>query len=377
MTEHEKDQQNSDLLGRRSFMLGASVAAAGLSVSAGETANAQSAGPPITPKPPGLPWKIAFEEHYLTLSFNDDVPESVKPSEVPVVHRKLLDVGEGRLALMDRARIQYAILSLNSPGIQAEANREQAIRQAKLANDELKAITSKYPQRLGGFAALPMQEPKAAADELERCVRQLGFHGALVNSFSNIEGDQTVSYLDEPQFLPFWERVHDLDVPLYLHPRNPPRSQQLMFRDHPELLAATWAFLVETSTHALRLITSGLFDRYPRLQICLGHLGEALPFYAWRLSTVYKQKAPNSTLKRTVTDYLTSNFHYTTSGFFNTPALVGALQQVGSDRVLFSADHPWMDMTDAGDWFDGAELNEPDRLKIGRSNAVKLFKLTL
>lgn len=375
MTEHERDEHHTDLLGRRSFMLGASATAAAFG--AVGVANAQSTGPQARPKPPNLPWKIAFEEHYLTPSFNDDMPEGLKPSDVPVVHKKLLDVGEGRIALMDRAKIQYAILSLNSPGIQAEANRDQAIRQAKLANDELKAITAKYPQRLGGFAALPMQDPKAAADELERCIKQLGFHGALVNSFSNIGDEQTVSYLDEPQFFPFWERVQDLDVPLYLHPRNPPLSQQLMFRNHPELLAATWAFLVETSTHALRLITSGLFDRFPRLQICLGHLGEALPFYAWRVSTVYKQKVPNSTLNKTISDYLSSNFHYTTSGFFNTPALVSAMQQVGSDRVLFSSDHPWMDMTDGGDWFDKAELNEPDRLKIGRSNAVKLFKLNL
>ncbi|QYD67937.1 amidohydrolase family protein [Paraburkholderia edwinii] len=208
-------------------------------------------------------------------------------------------------------------------------------------------------------------------------MRELGFHGSLVNSFSTLHTSDDVAYLDEPQYLPFWERVQDLDVPLYLHPRNPVPSQQLMFRDHPELLAATWAYLVETSTHALRLITSGLFDRYPGLQICLGHLGESLPFVASRVSAVYARHAHRVKLKLNLMSYLKTNFRYTTSGFFDTTATIEVMDFVGHDRVYFSTDYPWMDMVQGGIWLDSANLSDADRWRIGRSNAVELFKLKL
>lgn len=323
------------------------------------------------------PWKIAFEEHYLTPSFQDNIPAGIKPTDVPRVYRELMEVDERRVAKMDAAGIEYAILSLNSPGIQAELTGVGAIARARLANDELKAVTARHARRLGGFAALPMQDPLAAADELERCVNELGFHGALINSFTNLGDDDTVAFLDEEQYFPFWERAQALDLPVYLHPRNPPLSQQLFYRDRPELLAATWAFLVETSTHALRLITSGLFDRYPKLQICLGHLGEALPFCIWRLTTVYQQKVPNSKLQKDIRGYLASNFHYTTSGFFDTAAMTNVMQQVGADRVLFSTDHPWMEMSAGAAWFDNAQLSDAVKLQVGRENAVKLFRLDL
>jgi predicted TIM-barrel fold metal-dependent hydrolase len=369
-------------LTRRSFMLGvpAALAAGSLALpAAAQSPSSADADATATGSPPfaGRPWKVAFEEHYLTPHFDVDQPGGTKLENLPVVHRNLLDVDAGRIEQMDRAGIQYAILSLNSPALQAETDPQAAVRQATFANDELKRIIERHPKRLGGFAALPMQNPAAAADELERCVRQLGFPAPLVNSFTNIRNENTVQYLDEPQFYPFWERVQDLGVPFYLHPRNPPLSQQLMFRDHPELLAATWAFLVESSTHALRLITSGLFDRYPRLQICLGHLGEALPFYAWRLTHVYEGRVPNSKLKKDISGYLSSNFHYTTSGFFDTEATLAVARQVGIERVHFSTDFPWMDMVEGGTWLDHAQMSEADKLRIGRDNAIDLFKLKL
>ena len=204
---------------------------------------------------PTKPWKIAFEEHYLTPSFQDNIPAGIKPTDVPRVYRELMEVDERRILKMDAAGIEYAILSLNSPGIQSELSANKAIALSRLANDELKTITEQHPKRLGGFAALPMQDAVAAADELERCVKQLGFHGALINSFSNLGDENIIEFLDEEKYFPFWERVQELDLPVYLHPRNPPLSQQMMYRDRPELLAATWAFLVETSTHALRPVS--------------------------------------------------------------------------------------------------------------------------
>jgi 2,3-dihydroxybenzoate decarboxylase len=367
---------------RRSFMLGMPGALMGGSLLAalpaqGNAADASAGDQAETVKIPERPWKVAFEEHYMTPHFARAVRGDTKVTGETGVYADLLEVDSKRIETMDRAGIQYAILSLNTPGIQGEADPVTAVRDAQFANDELRRIVDRHPDRFGGFAALPMQDPSAAANELERAVRELGFHAPLVNSFSNVNTDETVTYLDEPQFLPFWERVQDLGVPLYLHPRNPLPSQQLMFRDHPELLAATWAYLVESSTHALRLITSGLFDRFPDLQICLGHLGEALPFLAWRVTAVYARHAHRIKLKQDIAGYLKSNFRYTTSGFFDTDATVEVMDRVGLDRVYFSTDYPWMDMIQGGTWLDTAQLSDADRWRIGRTNAIELFKLKL
>jgi len=352
--------------------------AAALPLVAGAAGNTTSAAAAEPPSGFALqkPWKIAFEEHFLTPQFND-LPSGMTPTSVAEVYRNLLEVGEGRIAKMDRARIEYAILSLNSPGLQAELDGPGSAAKARVINDQLKGIVDKYPRRLGGFAALPTQDPKAAAEELERCVKQYGFHGALINSFSNLGNAESVIYLDDPRYDVLWERAQALDVPIYLHPRNPLASQQMMFKGHPELLAAGWAFLVECSTHALRMITSGVFDRFPKLTICLGHLGEALPAYQWRITKTYSQKVPKSPLKKDMYGYLKSNFIYTTAGFFDTRATLNVADIVGLDRVCFSADYPWMDMVEGGDWLDNAAISDADRLRIGRGNAMNLFRLKL
>ncbi|MDR5832351.1 amidohydrolase family protein [Caballeronia sp. LP006] len=322
------------------------------------------------------PWKVAFEEHFLTPNFSD-LPSGITASGVPKVYRALLETGDGRIELMDQAKIQYAILSLNSPGLQAEVDGTISHDKAQRVNDELRRIIDAHPSRLGGFAALPTQDPKASAGELERTVKTLGFHGALINSFSNVGDADSVRYLDDPSYDVLWERAEALGAPIYLHPRNPLPSQQGMFAGHPELLAATWAFLVECSTHALRMITSGVFDRFPNLTICLGHLGEALPAYQWRITKTYSQKVPHSKLKKAIVGYLRSNFVYTTSGFFDTKAMMNVVDIVGIEQVCFSSDHPWMNMTDGGEWFDNASITERERLQIGRDNAIKLFGLPL
>jgi len=324
------------------------------------------------------PWKIAFEEHFLLRGVETKLPgrAGIIP-DIAEKLRKILEVGEERIAAMDRAGIEFTILSLNAPGIQGEVEPIHAVRLAKTVNDELAALVSKHPKRFGGFAAVPLQEPKAAADELERAVRQLGFKGALVNGYSNLGDENTAEYLDEPKFLPFWERAQDLDVPIYLHPRDPLPTQQRIYHGHPELLAATWAFGVETGTHVLRLITSGLFDRYPRLTVLLGHLGEMVPFTVWRTEKCLSQTQLERPLKKRFSQYVCENFYYTTAAFFSTTALIDVMLEVGSDRICFSIDYPWQSMEEGGAWFDGASISEPDRLKIGRTNAMNLFKLNL
>lgn len=323
----------------------------------------------------GEPWKVAFEEHFITPSFNS-LPSGMSAQSVPKVHKQLLEVDERRIQLMDQAGIAYAILSLNSPGMQGEFSPEASIENSQRVNDELKSIVEIYPNRLGGFAALPTQDAEASAVELERCVKKLGFHGALINSFAN-DGPEKAIYLDDPRYDVLWDKAQELGVPIYLHPRNPLQSQQMMFEGHPELLAATWAFMVECSTHALRMITSGVFDRFPDLTICLGHLGEALPFTQWRVSKTYSQKVPNSKLEKTIYEYLKSNFVFTTSGFFDTKAMMDVADIMGIERVCFSSDHPWMQMTDGSEWFDNADIVDEQKWKIGRENAAKLFNLKL
>ena len=231
-----------------------------------------------------------------------------------------------------------------------------------------------HEPRYGGFAILPLQDPTAAADELERCVKDLGFHGAMVNGFTNLGDAETGLYYDDPRFLPFWERVEDLRAPIYLHPRNPLPANAGMYQGCPELLGASWAFTVETSTHMLRLMVSGLFDRFPNLTIIIGHLGETLPFTIWRVDH-WVARQGGLRYKKPLRQCLRENLYVTTSGFFRTQALNATMAEIGEDRVLFSVDYPFESMQDAATWFDNAAINDNTREKIGRTNAEHLFKL--
>jgi 2,3-dihydroxybenzoate decarboxylase len=206
---------------------------------------------------------------------------------------------------------------------------------------------------------------------------ELGFRGALANGFSQVGDANTAVYYDLKRYWPFWGTVQQLDVPFYLHPRNPLPAWSRIYDGHPWLLGASWAFGVETATHALRLMGSGLFDEYPRLQIILGHLGEGLPYSMWRIDNhnAYLNMPNSCPAKRKMSEYFCSNFHLTTAGNFRTQSLIDAIVEIGADRILFSADWPFESMADAAIWFDSASISEPDRVKIGRTNALRLFKL--
>jgi len=320
--------------------------------------------------------KIAFEEHFNLPQF--EVPRYYGDAQLlREVERRLLDLSAERLADMNAAGIEYAILSLNSPGIQAEIDARQAVNDAKQANDSLAEIVAAHRPRYGGFVSLPMQDPQAAAAELERCAKELGFHGAMVNGYSNIGDAETGWYYDDPRFWPFWERAEALGAPIYLHPRDPLPANQGIYEGHPELFGAVWTFTVETATYALRLMTSGLFDRFPNLTIIIGHLGETLPFAIWRIDHRVSFQGELRKFKKPLTQYLRKNFYVTTSGFFRTQALNATLSELGEDRVLFSTDYPYESMQEAAAWFDNAAISDNTRAKIGRSNAVRLFGLSL
>jgi 2,3-dihydroxybenzoate decarboxylase len=267
------------------------------------------------------------------------------------------------------------ILSLNAPAVQAIPDAKKAHEIARRANDFLAEQIARRPERFQGFAALAMQDPDLASRELERCVKQLGFRGALVNGFSQL-GERTL-YYDLQQYWPFWGVVEKLDVPFYLHPRNPLPRDAAIYEGHRWLMGPAWAFGQETAVHALRLMGSGLFDKYPKLQIVLGHMGEGLPFSIWRVDyhnawVKFPQPYP---AKRRIGEYFSQNFHITTSGNFRTQSLIDAMLEIGADRILFSTDWPFENIDHAAVWFDAADISEPDRIKIGRTNAIRLFKL--
>jgi predicted TIM-barrel fold metal-dependent hydrolase len=317
--------------------------------------------------------KIALEEHFVNEALEDCITGvGWEPKEWRGVLDRLRDVDD-RLRQMDDLGIEIMVLSLGSDGAQGISDPSKARATAREANDALAEIVAAHPDRFAGFAAVAMQDPDGAADEAERGVRELELKGVLVNGYSDMP-DGSGAYYDAHEYFPFWERFAELDVPFYLHPRNPLPANAGIYTGREELLGPTWAFGVETGTHALRLITSGLFDRLPGLQIILGHLGELLPFAFGRLEQRIAHN-PNLNLDRSPRQVLRENFHITTSGNYHTPSLLGALLELGAERVMFSADYPFERMSDGAAWFDALAISEADRLKIGRSNAEMLLQL--
>jgi 2,3-dihydroxybenzoate decarboxylase len=321
--------------------------------------------------------KIGLEEHFAIPDTLNDSKGFLGDAVWPELEKRLMDIQEYRLRQMDQHGMQMMLLSLNAPAVQAIFDSKKAREIARRANDFLAEEVRKRPARFQGLAALAMQDPDEATRELGRCVKDLGFRGALVNGFSQIGDPNSMVYLDDARYRGFWAECEKLDVPFYLHPRNPLPSAAQIYEGHPWLLGPTWAFGQETAVHALRLMASGLFDAHPRLQIVLGHMGEGLPYSIWRVDNrnAWTKAPPRYPAKRKLGEYFQENFHLTTSGNFRTQTLIDAILEVGADRILFSTDWPFENIDHAADWFDAASISEADRVKIGRSNAVRLFKL--
>jgi gamma-resorcylate decarboxylase len=323
--------------------------------------------------------KIGLEEHFALPETLQDSAGFVPADHWAVLRSRLLDIHDDRLRQMDEHGMEMMILSLNAPAVQAipspAAARELAVR----ANDFLAEQVARRSDRFQAFAALPMQDPDAAARELQRCITQLGFKGALVNGFSQVGAADNVVYYDAPRYEDFWAEVDRLRAPFYLHPRNPLPSWAQIYDGHPWLLGPTWAFGQETAVHALRLMAGGLFDRHPGVTIILGHLGEGLPYSLWRVDNRNAWvKAPKAyPAERPLGEYFRRHFYLTTSGNFRTQTLIDAMLEVGADRLLFSTDWPFENVDHAADWFDAASISDADRLKIGRTNAATLFNLEL
>jgi 2,3-dihydroxybenzoate decarboxylase len=316
--------------------------------------------------------KIALEEHFLCPDFIDywnptvaDLPAARRENAL----RRLNDFGELRLAAMDEAGIARAVLGLAGPGVQAEGDTATAVRRARAANDFLARQIERRPDRYCGFAHLAMQDAHAAAAELERCMRELKFCGAMINGHTNGQ------YLDDPALYPFWERAEALDALIYLHPVDPIRPAPVL-DGYKGLRRATWEWTFETGSHALRLIFGGLFDRFPRARVGLGHLGETLPFLLWRFDS---RAGPNFyaiKLGKPPSQYFKDNFIVTTSGMCSAEPLNCTIATLGHERVMFAADYPFKSAQEAGAFMDEVAIAEQMRSAIAMDNAAKYLGLS-
>jgi predicted TIM-barrel fold metal-dependent hydrolase len=325
--------------------------------------------------------KVAIEEHFNLLTAAPaahagvDLSQLVKSMDynaawMEQVDRRLVEIGPMRLAEMDAAGIDLCVLSHTVPGVQGIVNAADAVVAARRVNDFLAEAVAQHPARFGGFASVALQDPEEAARELERAVTRLRLKGVMINGYTDT-ADGRGAYLDEPRFLPFWEAAAALRTPVYIHPRPP--LEQRLFEGHAQLLGATWGFAPETAAHALRVVHSGLLDRLPGLTIVLGHLGETLPYFAWRIQHCFEYNPSDKRLERRLQDYLSDNFYVTTSGHFSDQALISAILTIGADRILFAVDYPYETMAPAAEWIERAPISEHDRRKIAHGNARTLL----
>lgn len=315
---------------------------------------------------------IALEEHYAwDPASADNVVGTWLRSNNELAYQRLYDRGPLRVEQMDAAGIDFQILSLFDPGVQEMDDTASAIDMARRANDDLAETVRGKPSRFGGFATLATQDPGAAAAELERAVGELGLVGALIN------GRCKGRYLDDPAYEDLFDCAQRLNVPIYLHPTTPhPDVMKAWFDPYVDdgMHLASWGFAAEAGTHVLRLIYSGLFDKFPRLQMIIGHLGEMLPFAAYRIDRYYGLGGSGKrSLRRLPSEYLRSNFHVTTSGNFCPSAFACTLEVMGAERVMFSVDYPMDDNVTGAEFLSSYPMDDAARRKVSSENAVRLF----
>jgi 2,3-dihydroxybenzoate decarboxylase len=314
--------------------------------------------------------KIALEEHML-LDREDHIDRwrTLVPMIPEQFQQRLiaqLTDTSRRLEVMDQAEIDLAVLSSGAV-VQGSVEPQAALRIARETNDHLAEVVRARPDRFAAFATTPVQHPEEGADELTRAVQQLGLVGTML--FGQTGG----RYLDDRFFDPFWERAQDLDVPVYLHAADAavlPPSQA----GRPELRGPTWSWTAETATHALRIVFGGVFDRFPRVKLILGHMGETLPYFLWRLDQRAAAFADHAAAVKP-SELVRRNIRITTAGAFSDDPLRCALDALGEDSVMYSVDYPFESMTEATQWLDAAKLDEKVRAKIERENAEAVLKL--
>jgi predicted TIM-barrel fold metal-dependent hydrolase len=338
---------------------------------------------------------ITLEEHFLT-------PEALKATDplrdagLAITYHdeklkaKLLDIGAGRIADMDASGIDCQVLSLVVCGVEL-LDSAQATAIAHDTNEQIAASMRAYPTRFGGFATLALQDPEKAAAEFEYCVRKLGLSGALINGMTND------AFLDHPRFTPVLEVAQAMDVPIYIHPAPIPKSvRETYYSGLPGhtgdvLSAGGWGWHSEVAVQCIRLVVAGVFDKFPKLKIIIGHMGENIPFALARIDSIMSRRdvgwsfsrtfdaAPVAPLQRRVAEYFRENIYITTSGFFTFPPLLQTLQAVGSEHVLFSIDYPFVPNVPGRDFLNALStkgfMNDEDVAKLSYKNAERLLRV--
>jgi len=283
------------------------------------------------------------------------------------VMRQLLDLEGERLEIMDAEGVDMHVLSLTSPGVQTLA-ADEAVAMAQRGNDLLAALTERHPSRFAGLATIAPQAPEAAAREIERAIGTLGLNGIMINSHTDDE------YLDEEKYLPIFEAAHAMDAPIYIHPRGPSSGMAKPYLKYG-LETAIWGYGAETGLHGVRIMVSGLLDRFPKLKIILGHMGEGIPFWLWRLDYMHRHGSNRPKLQRTLPEYFRDNFMITTSGMNWSTALKFCVEAVGADNIMWAIDYPYQEMPGAVQFMDTADISDEDRRKIYSANAERVFRI--
>ncbi len=287
------------------------------------------------------------------------------------IAKELDDLGKSRLRHMDASGIDIEVLSFNAPVAHRLAPNE-AIGMAKRLNDRLAGAMRAHPKRFAGFAALPMTEPLAAADELERCIKDLGLVGAMIH------GHSAGRFLDDRRFWPIFARAEQLGVPIYLHPALPhPDALKAYFEGFEDVIARPgWGFAVDTSVHFLQILFAGVFDAFPKLQMIMGHLGEGLPFAMHRMNDHTFEAARRRGLEKTPLDYIRDHLYVATSGNWYEPAFLCTLLAMGADRILWAIDWPYEANRTGMEFWRTLSLSDADREKIAHGNAERLLRLS-
>ncbi len=286
------------------------------------------------------------------------------------VHNKLIDLYDLRLRTMDEYDVDMHVLGLTSTGVQM-MDPDKGTAVATIANDRLQEAVRKYPDRFAGLGTFAPQDPARAVKEIERVMTKLKLNGLIINSHTNGE------YLSERKYWPILEAIEGLNAPLYIHPRSPiPLMAKAYRTDHLE--HAIWGYAAETGLHGLRLITGAVFDQFPKLQIVLGHMGEGIPYWFYRLDFMHGRVRigfDRPKLKLTPSEYFKRNFYITTSGMNWEPTLKYCIEVMGADRIMWAIDYPYQDHPDAVEFMDAARISEKDKHKIYHENAERVFKI--
>jgi predicted TIM-barrel fold metal-dependent hydrolase len=284
------------------------------------------------------------------------------------ITRRLLDVEEERLRIMDASGVSMAVLAMTSTGVQ-QFEAGKAARIAELGNDRLAETIRRHPDRYAGLATIPVQDPKSAVREMERAITKLKLNGVMINSHTNGE------YLDEEKYWPILEAAAGLDTTIYIHPRSPSPAMAAPYRKY-QLEHAIWGYAVEVGLHAVKLLMSGVFDRYPKLRIVIGHMGENVPYALYRLDYMHRHYPwERPKLQLTPSEYFRRNFWITTSGVNWVPALELCIKVLGADRIMWAIDYPYQETAEATRWLDDAPLADEDKAKIFHRNAEQVFKI--